>query len=252
MNHGSERLTDGGNVKELYGHEVPFMLRLIGAWRINTNSIDFGWGYFAPRCGFELMMGRGGYFNQRYSITICLIYGVFHIYLPFKTKIPESCDTPRYGVQIHNNTLWVHLGGNMNNWDQCDSRWITWGIPFFDWVFDVHQVWNSEGWITAAKGEYSAPYSDRRLVETHPYRYVLKSGVVQERDATVHLSRRRWHRKWFPFLKMSRTSIEVDFSDEIGERTGSWKGGCVGCSFNAKPGETMLETLRCMEGERKF
>ena len=54
-----------------------------------------------------------------------------------------------------------------------------------------------------------------------------------------------------PFRRVSKY-INIDFSDEVGERSGSWKGGRLGCSYNMQPGETPLQTLRRMEAERKF
>lgn len=50
---------------------------------------------------------------------------------------------------------------------------------------------------------------------------------------------------------MSR-SIDVEFNAEVGERTGSWKGGCIGCGYQMNPNETPLQALRRMEAERKF
>jgi hypothetical protein len=44
----------------------------------------------------------------------------------------------------------------------------------------------------------------------------------------------------------------IEFNDEVGERTGSWKGGTLGCGYNLLPNETPLECLRRMEKERKF
>lgn len=44
----------------------------------------------------------------------------------------------------------------------------------------------------------------------------------------------------------------VEFDDEVGERTGSWKGGCTGCSYEWERNETMLSALRRMEATRKF
>lgn len=238
--------------RERYSHEVPSILKFFGVTRICEDSIEFKWGYFAPRFGLELMLNRGGYFDQRYAISFCLIWGRFHIKMPFKTRIPESCDSPRYGVQIHDNTFWFHLGGEMNDWEQCDSKWLTWYLPWFSWVFDIHEVWTDEGWVEAGRGEYSSPYSDDRVVETHPYSYALKNGEAQSREAVIFKERRKWHRKWFPFIKMIRETISVDFSDEVGEKTGSWKGGCTGCGYDLKKGETMLSCLRRMEAERKF
>jgi len=61
--------------------------------------------------------------------------------------------------------------------------------------------------------------------------------------------------KWLTWIKLfskvSR-SIEIDFSSEVGEESGSWKGGCIGCSWQLKPNQTPLEALKEMESTRKF
>jgi len=44
----------------------------------------------------------------------------------------------------------------------------------------------------------------------------------------------------------------VKFSDEVGERTGSWKGGVIGTGSEMRPGESPEQCLRRMERERKF
>ena len=94
------------------------------------------------------------------------------------------------------------------------------------------------------------PYS-----ETHPYTYVLRSGEVQKRTATIskrrHILGRRVLRSLGWPVHISE-SIDIEFSDEVGERSGSWKGGCIGCSYELRPGETMEQSLRRMEAERKF
>lgn len=91
--------------------------------------------------------------------------------------------------------------------------------------------------------------------EDYSYRYVRKSGEVQDRTATVRVEEREWRWRalwWFPFFaKVSRT-IAVEFDDEVGERSGSWKGGCTGCSYDLRPQEMPLDALRRMEAERKF
>ena len=95
-------------MKERYGHELIKWMKWIGIWRINRDSIDFKWGYFAPRFGLEAKLHRGGYFDTRYAITLCPIWGCWHICLPFKTSLPEGCDMPEYGISIHNETFWLH------------------------------------------------------------------------------------------------------------------------------------------------
>ena len=89
----------------------------------------------------------------------------------------------------------------------------------------------------------------------YPYRYVRKNGEVQERIATVYVERRAWRPKcfkWTSLFERVRQSISIDFNEEVGEETGSWKGGCTGCGWEMLPGETALEALRRMESVRKF
>lgn len=96
---------------------------------------------------------------------------------------------------------------------------------------------------------------DGRWTETYPYTYRLKNGEIQERQATVYVDRMEWRWRcctWLPWLALVRKSIEVEFDQEVGERTGSWKGGTVGCSYEMRPGETPNQTLRRMEREREF
>lgn len=91
--------------------------------------------------------------------------------------------------------------------------------------------------------------------EKHPYRYTLQNGAVQCRVATIHKRRHLITWAWLRWLKIPFKvlhSIDVVFSGPVGEETGSWKGGCTATSHIVKPGETMLETLRRMEVERKF
>ena len=92
--------------------------------------------------------------------------------------------------------------------------------------------------------------------ESFKYRYTLKSGEIQDVVADVSIIEREWRiRLFFPYLKLEmKTSrvIEVEFSSEVGEGAGDWKGGVIGCSYELLPGETAEECLRRMEKERKF
>lgn len=248
-------------MRERYSHELPGWMKLLGVWRINRDSIDFKWGYFAPRLAFQFVIHRGGYFDQRWAVSVALGYGVFHLYLPFKTKLSEGCNLPQYGIAIHNNTFWIYTGGEYDEGiGQCtgNDQWITWDLPFFSyvfvghWVLDENRKWammgrknvkGPEPWEFRNKGAY---------VEKHSYRYIRRSGEVQKRTATCTLEERKWHRKWFPFLTLTSRVIDVEFSDEVGERSGSWKGGTTGCSYEMRLGETIEGCLRRMEAERKF
>lgn len=64
--------------------------------------------------------------------------------------------------------------------------------------------------------------------------YVLRSGEVQERQATVTVEEREWRWRWLvwlPFPRGGQRSIDVSFDHEVGEKSGSWKGGCMGCGY---------------------
>jgi hypothetical protein len=82
--------------------------------------------------------------------------------------------------------------------------------------------------------------------------YTLNSGVVQNRMATCTIERRKWHRKWFPWLTQQIDVIDIEFNEEVGERSGSWKGGTIGCSFEMKPDDTIKTALQRMQDTREF
>lgn len=80
-------------------------------------------------------------------------------------------------------------------------------------------------------------------------------AIARNRTATV--SKRRHvicyvAFKPFGWPSWIKESINVDFDGEVGERTGSWKGGTIGCGYDLLPDETMLDALRRMERNRTF
>lgn len=237
-------------MKETYSHEFNFWQRMaarvLGMWRINTDSIDFRWGYFAPRFGFELTIQQGGYFSSNYAVNVCLGWGAFHVRLPFHMKRDPGCEWGTYGISVHSQTFWVYRGwGHPAGWD----------LPLATWVFDSHEIMNVNGEYESVPSKTKAwemRELDTTLKETFPFVYILKNGTVQERTATVTQERRTWHRKWFPFSKMVIEVIEVEFSGEVGERSGSWKGGVTGTSYKMKPTETREQTFERMLQEREF
>lgn len=232
-------------MKELYGNELPRWLRMLGAWRQNHDSIDFNWGYFSPRFGLEFLVHRGHYFDSQYRLSFCFGWGMFSIKLPFHVKnYQESCEWDQYGIQFFEDIVWLRTGKGTK----------TWYLPWKHWVFEGHWIANKEGdWRHIAKSEHSWEVKEiEGHCETHDYIYTLKSGEVQKRKAKCYLEKRQWHRKWFPFVKMERVCIDVEFDGEVGERSGSWKGGTIGCSYDKNPTEGIEQCLRRMEAEREF
>jgi len=227
-------------MKETYSHEFNWWQKILqktlGMWRINknphrkTDSIDFKWGYFAPRWGLEFVLHRGGYFDSHYAIAFTFIWGHFHIKLPFKTKLQEGCDMPRYGFKFYEDIFWIHKGGKYDNSiGQTQSNSWAWDLPFKHWVFNGHWVldknntWRemSSSLNSSLPNSWDFRNTDECLREVHDYTYVRKSNEVQHRTATCTIEKREWHRKWFPWIKMTRKVIDVTFDEEVGERTGS-------------------------------
>ncbi|UCW44077.1 hypothetical protein [Vibrio phage vB_VpaS_SD15] len=227
-------------MKERYRDELKWWEKRLGVWRVNRDSYDTTWGYFAPRWALELKWNKGGYFDNRCSIDIGFIWGVFHIDLPIRIKdMKVSCEWDTYGFYLFETDLVFRWG----------KVYKSWALPFFSWRFGSHQVMHRDGhWIDGDKAYKNSEVEK----ETYDYTYVLACGEVQHRKATCYRERRQWHRKWLPFLKKRRTEISISFDGEVGEGTGSWKGGTVGCGWDMLPNETIEQCLRRMEKERKF
>jgi len=215
------------------------------------------WGFFSPKWGFEFKINRGGYFDQRYAICICLIWGRLYIHLPFRTKLPEGCDMPQYGFSVHSDTFWIHLGGKYDKEiGQVTSgrQWITWRLPFVTWLFVGE-------WIKDRKGEWRLinDFEDRREVnkteghvEAHTYSYRSAIRGMQHVTAKCSMEKRKWRRKWWPLSTLVKTTLNVEFDEEISDGTGLWKGGVSTCGYDTKPGETIKQCLKRMERERVF
>ena len=177
--------------------------------------------------------------------------------------IPENRESE---IAYHNSCLWIFPWRNSNEWCRSDPWWKR-GLVFhmpWDWEHVRHEVLNSEGklvkpaekWeVIDGKMKDNENYIDERQYWMQPYKYTLESSEVQDRIATIFVDEREWRWRWFTWLpwprKISR-GIEVTFDQEVGERTGSWKGGCTGCSYDIKKNEHPVDCLRRMEKERKF
>ena len=144
---------------------------------------------------------------------------------------------------------------------------LHWGQRRKHWEWPFHTIllnWSYESadasrWINTKDNTFVPGKEwDRRhgaKIKTYPYTYTLRSGEVQEREATI--IKERWTRGRHILSRLGWPSridycIDISFNGEVGEEAGSWKGGVVGCGQTMLPGETPLDTLRRMERERKF
>jgi hypothetical protein len=126
----------------------------------------------------------------------------------------------------------------------------------FDWPWDLHTLAYETQLVDGSWAKQNSRDAEAKAAtEKHAYTYTLRSGEVQHRTATI--SRQRHIITWRAFKAIGKPrwikeGIDIEFDGEVGERSGSWKGGCLGCSYDLRPGETMEQALRRMEAERKF
>lgn len=201
-------------------------------WRLFTERggevayVKLGWS--APSLLFEIPSDWDEYRRcwLTFSLLICRV-GISFQWLCKVVADDGQCSGPTYGFYFMGGHLVLRYG-------KTTSRAMT-GYKSIDMPWQWRHQWSRD---------CGDPI-------TQPYRYVRRSGEVQERTATIQHGQTLWTRPWLPWRKLV-DAIDVRFSDEVGEGTGSWKGGTIGCGYIMKPGETPVECLRRMERERKF
>jgi hypothetical protein len=235
--------------------------------------------------GFHLIYEIAGYFEPKPILMIYFIWGKLYLYLPWKhykkieikpnlkdirteklnklagKNIPikkrynkveyDDSESPRYGVYYFERQFCICYGTKIKFID------MPWNL---DWIRTSYLNHATNEWINEKKGEIKDFYDDNiwkniLYVESYPYEYTTKSGEEQHCIATINVVEREWRWKWFKWLSLTkfvRKVVDIQFSDDMGERKGSRKGGITGCSYDMKKNETPYDCLKRMEKERKF
>jgi hypothetical protein len=243
---------------------IPRLIRLLGvkfkdgkrAYRMQWGELSFCRGVAIKLCLFDPDD------DPRLSLHLHALWTNVYLSLPWKLEpdrnAPLGETMARWGFSTFEGAVHFHW----RYWTKVVTA------PWYNWVQTSHDVRRADGsWVpfvgsweeAQPPGEtniYGRPGKepDGRLIEEYPYRYVLRSGEVQNRTASISVERRRRKLRWLRRLPFARTSyaIEIEFSDEVGERSGSWKGGCIGCAYGLRENETPRECLYRMQEERKF
>jgi hypothetical protein len=189
-------------------------------------------------------------------VWIHLGFGVCMIAFSFKWtgKVPPDegqCSGPQYGFAFYDDVLTLYHGKATGR--PRDGSRTSMTMPWA-WKHVRHSYLKVNGSLhhDAERGEYSPPEATRSVF---PYTYVRRNGEIQNREATINGEEREWRLHYVPWLawpRKVRRTINVEFSEEVGERAGSWKGGCTGCGYDWLFGETQLDALRRMERDRTF
>jgi len=208
------------------------------------------WGLGLALCQFE----------NNASFNIKPIFGNVFIKLPkfFHREVPMGAMMLSYGFSWDWGKYARGRDLHLNWGDKCKIIYMPWSS-----IHIRHDILMADkSWKRVGKGGLgnmdndSMPWNwEDKFQETYDYTYILRNGKVQKVKATIGVEEREWRQKWLkwcPLFANIRRSIDVKFDDEVGERSGSWKGGAIGCSYELKKGETPLECLRRMENERIF
>lgn len=251
----------------------PLWVKLIGcgkhAYNGPKNSFRTWWGEFSPQ-GWGIGIEVGSYGTAH--LNIMHLKGQSFIRLPFLDRWFKerydgcSLNNPRFGFS------WTFAGSG----DHPTLRvsWMRKSTSFdmpWQWRYWSREYLGQDGEWHVTKyarlddgGKVEEPVQAPAWSEQHSYHYMLDNGVVQEVVATIE--RTRCKREWLWFgekgwlnrllrkVSPSRQDqyIDIQFSDEVGARRGSWKGGTIGCAWEMRPGETPREALRRMQRERRF
>lgn len=220
------------------------------------NKKEYGytdWIIFYWRWCFDISYDVCGYFDNRPRINLDIIFFSLQFILPIRNKWTDECDAPKWGIAIHNNTLWIYKGGkgNMNG----GTKWWTWYIPFVtkQWVRTSILLkdgsWEHE--IPGVRKEfYKQEWKDKQQSWEYNYTDKYDGEII---PTIIYVDEREWRPKWLQWTKLfalTRRTIDVHFSKEVGKRKGSWKGGTLGCGYELLPNESPLDCLKRMEHER--
>ena len=191
-----------------------------------------------PRFSLGVLLFEEGYTLDLFGLFVPLLF--LDRWRRYPKETMES-----WGFSTCDRSIHLHWG----------SRYKIYDLPWA-WTHISREVRRADGSFAPYVGTYERDKEpDGRELITFDYAYTLRSGEVQRRTAAVYVN--RWTNSWrifkrIPLFHFSSLSIDYTFSDEVGEGSGSWKGGCISSGENMLPGETVEQTFRRMERDRKF
>ena len=168
--------------------------------------------------------------------------------------------TRQYGFSFWDDSVILDYG--MQSGDSSDNPKTTClSLPWKRMRFVRHTVYDLEGQVYLQSVDYKrqAKGISRHETATIPkaeFKLVDLSDNT-EVTATLVLEEREWRRGTglFRFLSyfykpLVSRSFDVEFSAEVGDRKGDWKGGVTGMSVKALPGELHVDGIKrlCQEG----
>lgn len=163
-----------------------------------------------------------------------------------------------WGFTIHENyfqLMWGVQGASEWNFPSMLMKEKSWSclIPWLSYRPTAHQVFDGDGQLvweeqfqnTQQAKENNAKRFDLTQQLTHR-QYLVEDSDGEEIVVRVHQEFRKWERgtSWCSWLSwfmkgIKHRTIELEFTKEIGQRKGSWKGGLIATGYKMLPNETI-------------
>lgn len=200
-----------------------------------------------PTVGFTIKYLPVGYNDYGNTLIIFqLFFGAFYLTLPLNPKIKTEFghDGPSYGITYHNKSFLVYSGRKCKMVE----------MPYaYTWI-RTSLLLNDNTWEHETKGNhknfYEKEWIDRQWQITIPYKHKTSNEGDIDVDITCHITEREWRQRWLKWTKIGaniKKSLEVEFSDEVGEMRGSYKGGVLGTGFDITKTGKIEDGLKIME-----
>lgn len=165
----------------------------------------------------------------------------------------------QFGFSIVEGAAHIHYGAQTHDSRTDSSK--CYFFPWRQWRHVRHSLYDLEGKLFA-----DMP-AQRRMMDTWAWREALQAACptrtfefldydgqaiavhtrIEEREWLAGEGRFKWL-SWFRKPNISR-SLDLQFSSEVGNRKGSWKGGTTGHSISMTPGELHQSAFRRYCGE---
>lgn len=149
----------------------------------------------------------------------------------------------KFGAELVDGCLHLSYGADRNDGRSDSGRVIF--FPWKEWRFVSNTLQGLDGetfCVLPEKMDWKERHAMQDACPVRRFAFLDYDG--EQITATTRLEVMRWKRgagsfRWLSYVwpDRVRSSLDLRFSSEVGRRKGSWKGGTIGHSIDAKPGE---------------
>jgi len=142
--------------------------------------------------------------------------------------------------------------------DSVTTKSLGYFIPWTQWRFVRHTLYTPEGKHFYTDWEKNRSFGLEAFNKMHSareavpkVRFLCADYDGELVNATCYIEQREWHFgtgwfKWLSWFKspLIRTSLDIQYDKEVGDRKGSWKGGTIGTSIDMEMGEPLADVFK--------